>query len=134
MSNETQNREEYIFLEALEPAPGESRDAYLDEACADDADLRGSVEAPLKAYDEPASFLRNTEVGVGAGSPAGMDAGGEQDGRPMSPNNFFVKWLPIGDGESATAGRPLKGTFPPPEKSDSIHDRTAFRHSKWESL
>ena len=77
MSNEQQSREEEIFLEALEREAGEQRSAWLDEACAGDAELRQSVEDLLDAHHEPASFFRNTVVGIGAGSPDIGDVGGE---------------------------------------------------------
>ncbi|MGK0186274.1 MAG: WD40 repeat protein/serine/threonine protein kinase [Verrucomicrobiales bacterium] len=61
MNNEQQDREEEIFLRALEMAPGKERAAWLEEACAGDSDLRLGVEQLFKAHDEPASLLRDTE-------------------------------------------------------------------------
>ena len=64
MNNEQQDREEEIFLRALELAPGEARAAWLEEACGGDSDLRLSVEELLEAHDEPASLLGDTEADV----------------------------------------------------------------------
>lgn len=44
-----------IFHAAAELAAGEARDAYLAEACGDDAPLRAGVEALLAARDEAGS-------------------------------------------------------------------------------
>ncbi|MBA3483167.1 MAG: serine/threonine protein kinase, partial [Pirellulales bacterium] len=54
-----------LFLEAVERQPRESRNAYLDEACGDDAALREQVESLLAASDRAGSFLE---------SPASNDA------------------------------------------------------------
>ena len=49
--------ERSIFLAALDrPDPAE-RAAYLDQACAGDAELRRRVEDLLEAHDEPGDFL-----------------------------------------------------------------------------
>ena len=58
-----------LFLEAVERLPGESRDAYLDEACGDDADLRQRVEALLAASDRAGSFLESPATGGAANQP-----------------------------------------------------------------
>jgi WD40 repeat protein len=46
-----------IFLAALEKTGPPDRAAYLDEACAGDADLRRSVEALLLVHDQPDRLL-----------------------------------------------------------------------------
>ncbi len=46
-----------VFLEALDQDTTEQRDAYLQSACGDDADLRASVESLLAAHDRPANPL-----------------------------------------------------------------------------
>jgi serine/threonine protein kinase len=57
---------ESIFFAALEKhSPGE-RIAFLDEACADDAALRGSVERMLSAQAKAGSFLETPASGLGA--------------------------------------------------------------------
>jgi len=48
--------EETLFAEALEKSPGE-RAAFLDEACASDAELRARVEILLRSHDQADSFL-----------------------------------------------------------------------------
>src|SRR5947209_14202907 len=54
-----------IFLEALQkPAPAD-RAAYLDGACAGDAELRRSVEMLLKAHAEAGDFLNKAPADVG---------------------------------------------------------------------
>jgi serine/threonine protein kinase/Tfp pilus assembly protein PilF len=50
--------EEAIFLEALENATPEDRAAFLDRACADDAELRRAVELLLKAHEQAGDFLQ----------------------------------------------------------------------------
>lgn len=46
-----------VFAEAIELATADDRAAFLNEACGDDADLRGDVERLLKAHNDAGSFL-----------------------------------------------------------------------------
>src|SRR5262249_58313898 len=46
-----------VFFAALEKATPAERSAYLDEACAGDADLRQEVEVLLRAHDRPDPLL-----------------------------------------------------------------------------
>ena len=46
-----------VFLEALDQETTDQRDAYLQSACGDDAELRASVESLLDAHDRPANPL-----------------------------------------------------------------------------
>ena len=59
-----------IFLAALEKSTPHQRDQFLDEACGEDAQLRGQVERLLAAYPlaekflaRPAAVLQATDVG-----------------------------------------------------------------------
>jgi serine/threonine protein kinase len=64
--------ERTLFLEALEIADPAEREAYLDRACAGDADLRRQVQALLAAHERPGSFLERPAVnpaGTGAYTP-----------------------------------------------------------------
>jgi WD40 repeat protein/serine/threonine protein kinase len=54
--HEPDPREEAVFEAAL-ALPPEQRGAYLDEVCADDAQLRGQVEALLNAHDQTRGLL-----------------------------------------------------------------------------
>jgi serine/threonine protein kinase/WD40 repeat protein len=49
--------EKSIFLAAIEITSPSERQAYLDEACQQDAQLRGRVEALLRAREEPRKLL-----------------------------------------------------------------------------
>jgi len=49
--------EKSIFLAAVEIASTSARQAYLDEVCKQDADLRAKVEALLRASEEPRQLL-----------------------------------------------------------------------------
>ena len=49
-------REVAIFTQALK-VPRSERDAFLDEACGGDENLRNKVEALLKAHHRLGSFL-----------------------------------------------------------------------------
>jgi hypothetical protein len=51
---------EEIFFAALEKGSPQERAAYLDEACASDADLRRRVEKMLAAQVEAGSFLEHS--------------------------------------------------------------------------
>ncbi len=46
-----------VFLNALAQENAAARRIYLEQVCADDAELRRRVELLLKAHDEPASYL-----------------------------------------------------------------------------
>src|SRR4051812_34447498 len=46
-----------IFVRANEILLADERRAYLDQACADDADLRHVVDQLLRAHDQAGSFL-----------------------------------------------------------------------------
>jgi len=59
MANERKKRIEAIYHLALQKRAGEERSAYLNSACADDSDLRASVEGLLKANDEAGDFLES---------------------------------------------------------------------------
>jgi hypothetical protein len=54
--NESPNPEIAVFAAALE-LPADQRGAYLDQACAGDADLRRQVEALLRVHDDAGSFF-----------------------------------------------------------------------------
>src|SRR3990172_9211798 len=55
-----------IFLQALEIQSPDHRRAYLDKACAQDANLRAQVEALLKAHEQADSFLDSPAPGLAA--------------------------------------------------------------------
>jgi hypothetical protein len=74
MNHEQQDREEKIFLQALEMAPGKERDVWLEEACGGDLDLQRDIKKLLGADDEAAPLFRDTGLGAGA-SKAGAARG-----------------------------------------------------------
>src|SRR5688572_13073360 len=45
------------LFEAARTRPRDQRNAYLDEACGDDAELRAAVESLLEAHDAAGNFL-----------------------------------------------------------------------------
>jgi len=53
-----------IFTEALEH-PVAEREAFLDRACAGDAELRRKVEALLRAYERLGDFLETPPLKAG---------------------------------------------------------------------
>ncbi len=57
MSDSPHEQLEQLFCQALEKSTAAEREAFLDGACRDDAELRASVEALLKAHVEAGSFL-----------------------------------------------------------------------------
>jgi serine/threonine protein kinase len=59
--NKTRNRVRSIFLHAVENIPPEQWEAYLDEVCADDPDLRSRVNALLEADQRADSLLDGPE-------------------------------------------------------------------------
>jgi len=51
-----------IFTSALQRRSPSDREAYLNEACAGNPDLRAQVEALLKAHNMAGSFLEEPAV------------------------------------------------------------------------
>ena len=75
-------RERDIFIEALELGDPSERAALLDEACQEDAELRGRVEQLLAEHERQESFILDTP--------------------PIGFNGF-----PSGDGVASTVDRPI---------------------------
>ena len=48
---------ESIFFGAMQRQPGEARNAFLDQACAGNSDLRGQIDRMLIGHDKAGSFL-----------------------------------------------------------------------------
>ncbi len=70
---------ETIFSAALEQATPEERDAFLQEACGDNAALRAEIDALLAAHNDAGSFLERTPEELEAtmshpGSAESLDA------------------------------------------------------------
>jgi serine/threonine protein kinase/tetratricopeptide (TPR) repeat protein len=84
--------EESIFTAALGKASAVEREAFLVEACAGDAVLRGRVEALLQAHENPDSFLepRDASLVVTVDEPAG-----ERPGTVVGPYKLLEQ---IGEG------------------------------------
>jgi len=59
-------RVQTVFLGAVNLADADARKAFLEQACGGDADLRGRVEALLRAHDAPDSLLDEPLVGAAA--------------------------------------------------------------------
>ncbi len=85
MQNDPQPRVETIFHAAHTRDAGADRQAYLDGACGDDADLRSRVDALLAASDEASGFLEGPAVT------------GSQDG-PGSSIGVYKLLQEIGEG------------------------------------
>ncbi|HEY7159541.1 MAG TPA: serine/threonine-protein kinase [Gemmataceae bacterium] len=66
-------RVEAIFSAALSKESSEGQMAVLDEACAGDPDLRGRVEALLRAHQEAGSFLQRPALEGAVTEPATED-------------------------------------------------------------
>ncbi|MHC4992135.1 MAG: serine/threonine protein kinase, partial [Planctomycetota bacterium] len=69
------DRVKQIFGEALERA-GSSREAYLAEACGDDAALRSAVETLLSYHEGAGAFLSSPTAGGGDGGETSDDRAG----------------------------------------------------------
>src|SRR5687767_2518694 len=65
--DQTEQREEAVFEAALQLAAAE-RPAYLDQACAGDADLRRRVEMLLGAFERAGGFMNDPAVSTPARS------------------------------------------------------------------
>jgi hypothetical protein len=103
-------RMEYLFHAALELEP-DGRAAFLDEACAGDADLRREVETLLQSSGETMGFLQNPVLYAAQEITAGdQDRSGECIGAyrlvrvlgeggmaiwPPAPTTFIRNKLPL---------------------------------------
>jgi tetratricopeptide (TPR) repeat protein/serine/threonine protein kinase len=87
--------EESIFLEALHKHTPEERAAFLDAACASDAELRRSVELLLKAHEKAGDFLHADA----RPSPTIGDPMRESAGSVIGPYKLLQ---PIGEGGMGT--------------------------------
>ncbi|HEX8566868.1 MAG TPA: protein kinase [Pyrinomonadaceae bacterium] len=57
MTTERWQQIELVFQNALDLAPGEERERYLTDACADDAELRSEVDKLLAQHERAGSFI-----------------------------------------------------------------------------
>ncbi|MGA2257317.1 MAG: protein kinase, partial [Thermoguttaceae bacterium] len=91
------HKEEEIFLNALEIGSSERRDAYLDEACGDDAELRRRVEALLRRHQESRGPLDAPLAGVDV--TANPPPIAEKPGTQIGPYKLLQE---IGEGGMGT--------------------------------
>jgi serine/threonine protein kinase/tetratricopeptide (TPR) repeat protein len=73
--SEPENREREVFNAALELPASADRAAYLDRACGDNAELRASVEALLRASDGAGGFLAEAAMPTREAVPASAEEG-----------------------------------------------------------
>jgi non-specific serine/threonine protein kinase/serine/threonine-protein kinase len=83
--------EDSIFLEALQQDSPEARAAYLDQACAGNAELREGVERLLRAHERADDVLPNKAPGL----PATTGAVVERPGAQIGPYRLLEQ---IGEG------------------------------------
>lgn len=81
MSDPNRNSVEQLFNAALELPTAAERRAYLDGACAGDAELRSRVEQLLRAHDTAGSFLDKPALDPGPTVLAGGETTGAVIGR-----------------------------------------------------
>jgi serine/threonine protein kinase/tetratricopeptide (TPR) repeat protein len=86
-----------IFMQALEQASADERRAYIERACAGNAELRGQVEALLAADARAGSFLESPPVELEETGEEGGEgkAGPEEVGTQIGPYRLVQK---LGEG------------------------------------
>src|SRR2546429_3886700 len=72
-----------IFIAALQKEDPAERQAYLDEACAQQPELRQQVENLLRLYEGVGSFLE--EPAVESAATGAIQAAAEQASSPAAP-------------------------------------------------
>jgi serine/threonine protein kinase len=81
-----------VFDRVVEIESPQKREAYLDEACAQDGDLRRKVNDLLKAHEEAGSFLESPAPGIGVTIDTDV---GEGPGTIIGPYKLLQQ---IGEG------------------------------------
>jgi eukaryotic-like serine/threonine-protein kinase len=67
--SDSSHREREIFNAALDRSTSAERAAYLEGACAADHELRGRIEALLRASEEAGGFFANEPADPSAAPP-----------------------------------------------------------------
>ncbi|MBI3462633.1 MAG: serine/threonine protein kinase, partial [Planctomycetes bacterium] len=93
--NVSSNPAREIFIAAVKLVPGE-RCAYLDQACAGDAELRNRVDALLRAHEEAGSFAESAGPGP---LPTINQPPAESPGTQIGPYKLLQQ---IGEGGMGT--------------------------------
>src|ERR1700731_4324649 len=97
---ETPDRTESIFAASVAMADAAGRAAYLDQACADDAALRGHVDALLRAHERAGHLLDRPVPGspgrIGDPDQTGAYMPGEQPGAVIAGRYKLLE--SIGEG------------------------------------
>jgi serine/threonine protein kinase/tetratricopeptide (TPR) repeat protein len=95
------DRTESIFAAAVELTSEEKRAAYVEEACAGDADMRRRIDALLKAHDRAGHFIdRPARAPTAPNETIGLIATGEQEGAVIGGRYKLLER--IGEGGMGT--------------------------------
>src|SRR5262245_10314538 len=84
--------EDSIFLQALEKGSADARAAFLEQACAGNAQLRESIERLLRAHERANDVLGHKAKGLPATSAAGVS---ERVGMQIGPYKLLEQ---VGEG------------------------------------
>ncbi|NBC01751.1 MAG: protein kinase, partial [Bacteroidetes bacterium] len=112
MTPDRRRQIEALFDEALD-RPADARAAFLDEACADDPDLRAAVQRLLDAYADAPSFLEGDAADVGQAWAAEEEAAHDRRGERIGPYRLHER---IGQGGMSVVYRA--------ERTDGAFDQT----------
>ncbi len=120
----------FLFLAALDREPGAKRQAYLDEACDGDAELRRRVEALLDAHDRADEVLGGEPAPANEGIVTLATTLGPTEGNSAGEPTLATTTRASSPGATIDLGpaSTIDGNPPRPASGNDLATGTAVRY------